>query len=56
MQSHHLLAAALANQHHADLHHRAEQVRLAGGHRPAHRTRRRPARRWWQLAQRPADA
>ena len=56
MQSHHLVIAALANQHHADLHHQAEQAHRARSHRPAHRTRHRPARRWWQLAQRPADA
>jgi len=51
-----LAIAALADQHHADLHHQAEQARLARRHRPARRTRRHPARRWWLLAQRPADA
>ena len=56
MQSHHLVLAALADQRHADLHHQAEQARLARSHRPARRNRRRTARRWWLLAQRPADA
>ena len=56
MQSHHLVVAALAEQRHAGLHHQAEQVRLARRHRPARRIRRHPARRWWLLAQRPADA
>jgi len=56
MQPHHLIVAALADQRHAGLHHQAEQARRAHRHRPARRTRRHPARRWWQLAQRPADA
>jgi len=55
MQSHHLVVAALAEQHQAELHQQAEQVRLAGSHRPVRRTRRRAARRWWLLAQRPAN-
>jgi len=55
MQSHHLVLAALADQRHADLHRQAEQARLARRHRPAHWTRRRLARRWWLLGQRPAN-
>jgi hypothetical protein len=52
-----LAVAAVAEQRQAGLRHEAEQVRLARSYRLARRPRRWcAARRWWLLAQRPADA
>jgi hypothetical protein len=57
VQSHHLAVAALAEQRQADRRHEAERARLARSYRLARRPHRgRAARRWWLLAQRPADA
>jgi hypothetical protein len=57
VQSHDLAVAAVAEQRQAGLRHEAEQVRLARSYRLARRPRRWcAARRWWLLAQRPADA
>jgi hypothetical protein len=57
MPTHPVTAAALADQYQADLRHQAEQARLTRSYRLARRPRRRrTARRWWLLAQRPADA
>jgi hypothetical protein len=54
--THPVTAAALAEQHRADLRDQAEQARLARSYRLARRPRRwRAARRWRLLAHRPAD-
>ena len=56
MHNHHLGLSQLADQRSSDHHAQAAQVRLVRGARPPRRRRRRAemARRWWQLARRPA--
>jgi hypothetical protein len=57
MQPNPTITAVLVEQRQADLRHDAEQTHLARSYRLARRPRRRrAARRWWLLAQRPADA
>jgi hypothetical protein len=52
------LSQTLADQRISERHEQAAQARLAHGARPPRRRRRRAwlARRWWQLARRPAVA
>ena len=57
MPTHPVIVVALAEQRRAGLRYQAEQAHLARSYRLARRPRRwRAARRWWLLAQRPADA